>query len=231
MVSKPDILPWAMTRWLEWHSVATAAGLLISLLAGCVWPMSVLAGTSFLVGYLSNRASWEAAGPWGGPANLITGIRLSMMLAAGLLTPVLGAWPMGILLGIAASLDGLDGEVARRFRASSLFGEYLDKETDSFFVTMGGLILWSEYSIGLWILLPAGLRVGYVSLRRLMNISQTGEPRFPWGRAFAVTLMVAIPVSLVLPDPFRLYILATATTLVTFSFSRSYYWLIRAVRS
>lgn len=227
MVASPNILPREMSRWLEVHAIASVIGIVLSVLTSWSGLAALVIGGSFLFGYLTNRASWEAAGRYGGPANLVTAIRLGMMLVAACLVPLIGPWAMGTLLGMAASLDGLDGQVARRYDAQSLFGEYLDKETDSFFVTIGGLILWSGFEIGLWILLPAVLRPAYVFTRRLMALKEVQEPKFTFGRYFAVAMMVAIPVACVLPLPYRQILLGIAVSAVSFSFARSFFYLFR----
>lgn len=227
MVAPANVLPQEMTRWLEFHAILSLLGILGGLATGWIWLASLLIGGSFLYGYLTNKESWEDAGQYGGPANLVTAIRLGMMLVAACLVDFIGPWAMGILLGIAASLDGLDGQIARRFDAHSLFGEYLDKETDSFFVTIGGLILWSGFDIGIWILLPALLRPAYVFARRLIELGDKQEPKFRWGRYIAVAMMIAIPVACVMPPTIRLWILATAVAAVASSFARSFFWLFR----
>lgn len=216
-----------MTRWLEIHAMLSLGGILLGLATGWIWLASVLIGGSFLFGYLTNRASWEEAGSYGGPANLVTAIRLGMMLLAACLVSFIGPWAMGILLGMAASLDGLDGQIARRYNAQSLFGEYLDKETDSFFVTIGGLILWSGYDIGIWVLLPALLRPLYVFVRRLIDLGDKQEPKFKLGRYIAVAMMVAIPLACIMPPVIRVWILGIAVAAVTFSFCKSFFWLFR----
>lgn len=216
-----------MTRWLELHASLSLVGILAGLATGWIWFTSLLIGGSFLFGYLTNQESWEQAGPYGGPANLVTAIRLGMMLVAAWLVSFIGAWPMGILLGMAASLDGLDGQIARRYEAQSLFGEYLDKETDSFFVTIGGLILWSGFDVGIWVMLPAILRPVYVFIRRLIDLGDKQEPKFRLGRYIAVAMMVAIPVACVMPPLIRQWILGIAVAAVTLSFARSFLWLFQ----
>ena len=218
-------IPRSMRIWLEVHALMALPAILGSVLLGVVWPAAALMGGSFLVGYFSNKEAWVEAGPYGGPANLVTALRLAMMIGAGIFAGRLGPWPMGILLGMAASLDGLDGEIARRFNASSLFGEYLDKETDSFFVTIGSLILWNHFGLGWWVLLPAILRPLYVITRKWMNTGHLREPKFRYGRVIAVVIMVAIPLSVVLPPVLRFWLMLLAVSAVSASFLKSFLWL------
>lgn len=219
-------LPQSLRRWLQLHAMLALPAIAIAAITGIVWPAAAMMGASFLWGYLSNKESWEEAGPYGGPANLVTALRLVMMIIAGIFAGRMGPWPMGILLGMAASLDGLDGEIARRFNASSLFGEYLDKETDSFFVTIGSLILWNHFSLGWWVLLPAILRPLYVFTRKWLHTGHLREPKFRYGRIIAVTIMVAIPLSMVLPQMIRFWIMLLSVSAVSASFLRSFVWLI-----
>lgn len=218
-------MPRSMRIWLEIHALLALPAIVISGMLGIVWPAALLMGGSFLAGYLTNKDSWREAGRFGGPANLVTAIRLAMMVVAGIFAGHLGPWPMGILLAVAASLDGLDGEIARRFNASSLFGEYLDKETDSFFVTIGSLILWNQFGLGWWILLPALLRPLYVFTRKWTNTGHLREPKFRYGRVIAVVIMVAIPLSMVLPPVLRFWSLLLSVSTVSASFLKSFLWL------
>ena len=231
MVTNSSMLPRSMTTWLSVHSAAMLAGMGLSLLVGAAWPLALVGACSFLGGFLANQSSWIEAGKLGGPANAVTGFRLGLMLLAAALGSTLGDLALGLLLAFAAALDGLDGYLARRYDAASLFGEYLDKETDSFFVALGGLLLWQTHDIGLWILVPALLRPLYVFVRRQMNLGDKKEPKFKYGRVLAVVLMVAIPLAFVLPDPLRSWALALAVSLTALSFLKSFVWLFQQQRA
>ena len=219
-------LPGALARWISWHGLAVLAGCLAALWLNAPGWLSLVLGGSFVAGFVSNRASWEQAGRWGGPANGITALRLSLLLALGAAGEGLNEWWLGTGIALVAALDGLDGYVARRWQAGSLFGEYFDKETDNALVAMGGVLLIHSQGLGWWVLLPVGLRLGYVLLRRMLDPGKP-EPRFRYGRIIAVVLMVAIPLSFVLPGNWQLACMTFAVGLVTFSFLKSYFWLIR----
>lgn len=230
MVATPS-LPVTLRRWIGWHALLQVTGLGLAVWLREAYPLWLAGLLSFLAGFWYNRAHWQAAGRWGGPANLVTTTRLLLLvLVANLPLLKLNPWLVGSLIGAAAAMDGLDGYFARRFQAQTLFGEYYDKELDAWFVLLGGYLLWLRTGVPAWVLLPGLLRYAYVGVRQLLPLGQQREPRFRWGRVFAIVMMVAIPVAWVLPLPGRISLMALASGLIGYSFARSFRWLWLAYR-
>lgn len=65
---------------------------------------------------------------------------------------------------VAASLDGLDGWLARRTRMSSAFGARFDMEVDAFLILILGFLVWRHERAGAWIILSGVLRYLFVAM-------------------------------------------------------------------
>jgi phosphatidylglycerophosphate synthase len=112
-----------------------------------------------------------------GPANFATSAR-------GVLVALLVAMPgeqtddfsqlVALLIGIvAASLDSLDGWLARKARMTSAFGARFDMETDALLILALSLLAWQFGKAGPWVLLSGLLRYSFV----------VAGFAFPWLRA------------------------------------------------
>jgi phosphatidylserine synthase len=86
-----------------------------------------------------------------GPANAVTLLRMTALLAVTLIHPVIPDILLGILFTLICLGDLLDGYLARTFKMNSTIGEYMDKETDALFVLCTTFVLFQKGFTGVWI--------------------------------------------------------------------------------
>lgn len=156
------------------------------------------------------------------PANLVTGFRLLLLLGINLFAIHISSVQITTISLIALALDGLDGYLARKNNNSSPFGEYLDMETDAFFVLCLTSLLYQLDYFGLWILGIGLLRYVYFIALKNIKPPEQEEARVFRARVIAVILMSTLSLSFVLPEAFREPAVILATALVTFSFGESF---------
>ena len=111
-----------------------------------------------------------------GYANLITGTRLLLVCGVVALVavpdPQLAGWLAVVLSTVAASLDAVDGPIARRTGTESTFGARFDMEVDALLIMVLAALAWQWEKAGAWVLLSGLLRYGFVA----------GGWMFPWLR-------------------------------------------------
>lgn len=145
-----------VARWL-----AAAAGAGYFAAAG----VALSCGAVLLLGL---RAALPAAHPHPrfGAANRVTLLRgMLVLLLAGAVVledaPAL-AWAAVALATLAASLDLLDGALARRQGLASRFGARFDMETDALLILVLSLLAWRWERAGAWVLTSGLMRYGFV---------------------------------------------------------------------
>lgn len=158
-----------------------------------------------------------------GAANYVTLARALLTLVllwVGTLPPAPGlVWPAGWIAGVIASLDGVDGWLARRSGTNSAFGARLDMETDAAFLLVLSVLAVRYEKAGPWVLLIGLMRYLFVAAGWL----------FPWlagpltptlrGKSVAVVQMVSLALALVLPRQLSSALAATALALLIWSFA------------
>ena len=149
-----------LVRWSERHAIVMLAGTALILTGASLWALMLLAAASFAALVWRCRTHWTLAGRFGA-ANAVTSLRLLGVLAL----PAFAAMNPLAVAGFAVTvfaLDGVDGWLARRLGLASEFGEYLDKETDAFFMLVLCVLVYAGGRFGAWILVPGLLRYGFV---------------------------------------------------------------------
>lgn len=218
---------WSTTRTERWSLVNAVAVLLA--VAGAVWVRALAAipivGIAMLGGLVGVEwARWTPTGAFG-VANGVTALRIGVM---GLLplTASVGPWPLITLSLFFLCLDGLDGWLARRYRLSSTFGAFFDKETDALFLLLLCGLATFRGPLPLWILGAGLLRYGFVVVLFLLPTPQKTEPRSSMAR-YAFGGMVGALLASFLPYPslsHPLVVVATAGLIV--SFGRSLWGIV-----
>lgn len=177
------------------------------------------------------RLVWRGRASWApirfGVPNAITVLRLGMVTALALgSTRYEGTVLAGLGLAIYA-LDGLDGQIARRFGLATEFGAEFDTEVDALYVATLSLGLWTRGVADLWILLPGALRYLYVISVTLLRW-QGEAPRQKLSRySFSITVVL---LSLAFwPSSMAAWAAAAATAIVTYAFVSSWQWAARGV--
>ena len=160
-----------------------------------------------------------------GPANCVTTLRLMLLaLATGLIGEGMFPRVAGaavVLTGIIATLDGVDGWLARRSRMTSTFGARFDMETDALLIMVLSILVWRHEKAGAWILLGGGMRYGFVAAGWLL-LWMAG-PLAPTYRAKAAAVghMVGLGVALspLVPAPFSARVAALTLVALSWSFA------------
>ena len=102
-----------------------------------------------------------------GPANQITTVRaLLVALLAAFIGEAPAAATAGAAVGIgigAASLDGVDGWLARRTKMTSDFGARFDMEVDALLIQVLAILVWLYGRAGSWVLASGLLRYLFVT--------------------------------------------------------------------
>jgi phosphatidylglycerophosphate synthase len=127
--------------------------------------LGLAAGTALL---LALRATLQATHPHPrfGAANRVTLARATLVvLLAGFASvpdsPPL-AWLALLLATLAASLDAVDGRLARRHGLASRFGARFDMETDALLILVLALLAWRWDRAGAWVLASGLMRYAFV---------------------------------------------------------------------
>ncbi|MEM7659826.1 MAG: CDP-alcohol phosphatidyltransferase family protein [Bacteroidota bacterium] len=213
--------------WSRLH----AGAMLLAVSAYLIWReptiLAALGGLSFGMFAYRLRIEWQLKSSWGGAANWVTAARLSLLF---LLLTVGQSWPDLVIGGLALLTlvtDGLDGYLARKYQTQSLFGEYLDKETDAFFVMSLGLLAWHHSKIGIWVLGLGLLRYAYVLALIFFKPAEKKESRSFFGQLVAVILMSTLIACFVLPRIIYEPALMLVSGLTVYSFGKSFWGMSR----
>ena len=136
---------------------------------------------------------------------------------------------MVAVAGLALSLDGLDGWLARREGLVSDFGARFDMEVDALLALVLALIALASGKAGPWVLILGGLRYVYVAAGVFLPwLRRDLPPR--WGRKTVCVVQIATLIALLAPPvipPLSLGLAAVATTLLVWSFAADVLWLWR----
>jgi len=215
-----------LERWSRGHALAILPAACVALSLGHAWPVAFAGATSFAILLKSARGGFTPGSGFGA-ANLVTSLRLGLVLALGLVAsavpgPLLGA----VVLGIFA-LDGVDGWLARRRGTASEFGAHFDMEVDALMVLMAELVLWQR-GFPVWVLASGILRYLYVLALALHPAPGGPLPRSRFGRYAFAALAVGLVVALALPGTPASAALVIGTCLVSASFARAFHWSYRS---
>jgi phosphatidylglycerophosphate synthase len=171
-----------------------------------------------------------------GPANQVTLARAALTaLLAGLVGEEAASglsWPAFALALAAATLDGVDGALARATGMTSAFGARFDMETDAALVLVLAVLAWQLDKAGPWVLASGLIRYGFVAagaaapwLRRPL------PPRFR--RKLVCALQMGVLVALLAPvlaPPATSALAAAALGALCYSFAADVLWLRRQSR-
>lgn len=218
------------SRWPRYFALAFC--LIVSILVywNSVTVFGVLSAAIFALFIYSGRAYWKKLGTLGGTANQITALRvigILLLLFFQAYLPPLAFFVLGILILIA---DGLDGYYARKHNTVSEFGDFFDKETDAFFVLAFCIILMKKDLAGPWLLIPAMMRYAFVLLLYLFNIEHIILPASFRRRFVGMWFMGTIMACFVLPRDIYTAGMLFASTILTYSFMKDIYLMLRKNR-
>lgn len=156
-------------------------------------------------------------------ANIITSLRLAGLLFISTCFSSIPLLYIGLLAFVILILDGLDGYFARRQNTASVFGEYLDMETDAFYVLSLSMVLFQLDLFEIWILGIGLLRYAYFLVLKNVKAPKQKEARAFRARLIAVLLMAAMALCFILPPVVHQPIMVIASGLVLYSFGESFW--------
>jgi phosphatidylglycerophosphate synthase len=174
-------------------------------------------GALWLGGEALRARAWRTARGTLAVANLVTLLRLGIVVALGWL---FGAVPWALFVVIVISLlvlDAIDGYLARSRAETSAFGASLDMETDALTVMLLSLLLYARVSIGPWVLVAGLWRYVLAALVAVVPALGDTPPSRLYRTIFGI-LMVTLAGAFVPWPPFARVSAAVGTALVSFSF-------------
>lgn len=179
-----------------------------------------VAGALSLGGAALRARAWRTASGALAVANLLTLLRLGIVVALGWL---FGAVPRALFVAIVISLlvlDAIDGYVARSRGETSAFGASLDMETDALTVMVLTLLLFARAEIGPWVLVAGLWRYVHAVAVAIVPALGDAPPSRLYRTLFGI-LMVALAGAFVPWPQVARASAAVGTVLVSFSFLHS----------
>ena len=127
---------------------------------------TALVGYAVLAGAVTIAAAWHLKGRGFGLANQITLLRTGLMCLVGgaLLGVGRPSWSLVALIGLALTLDAVDGWLARRLGLATSFGARFDLEVDALMILILSVLVWRTGQAGAWVLLIGLMRYAFVVL-------------------------------------------------------------------
>ncbi len=172
-----------------------------------------------------------------GPANQVTLLRgvLAAVLAAlageeiGEASGAALGWTAFALALIAATLDGVDGRIARRLGWASPLGARFDMEVDALLVAGLAVLLWALDRAGPWILAAGAMRYLFVAAGTLWPWLRHPLPASRRRQAICVVQVLTLTLALapVIPPAWSATIAALGLGLLCCSFAVDILWLAR----
>jgi phosphatidylglycerophosphate synthase len=219
----------ALLRWSEGNAAAMAAVTLTTAAGLPLWLLSLCGLLSFSLLLYRCRRRWTPDGRFG-LANAVSLLRLSGMLVLPWLAPAQIAY-WGLIL---FAMDGVDGWMARRTGVAGEFGEFIDKESDAFFMLMLCLLLYRlPQGFGPWILLPGLLRYLFVLFVKFARPPELKEKRSAKGRWIFFFMMLTLLTCFAAYPDYLDYcrpLAALMTLVLAYSFAQSWYLMYRALQ-
>lgn len=208
---------------------AAAAALTLARAGGLPWWPAVLfvalATAAVLIAFLARAHDRPF-----GLANGVTLFRLDLaacLLAAAWVGPAEEpggaghAWAVFIMAGLALTLDGIDGWLARRRGETSAFGARFDMIGDTFFAVVLSLCTLRFTTIGTWVLAVGLLRPAFVAAGRIWPGLGAPLPASPGRRAACGTALFLLVLALApVLAPVASWLAAASLLILLLSFGR-----------
>lgn len=216
-----DQLPLRLVRWSFIHALFMVSAAATAWIVYGPGVLFFLGTASFLLLIFFSRPHWTRGGAFG-PANAVTAVRLGGVLVLPFFFSVAAPHFIAVTGFLLLLTDGLDGWLARRFDQASEFGEYLDKETDAFFLLVLCTIAVGSQRLGPWVLISGLLRYFFVLVLHFVRRDFLKEGKSSRAQFIYVLMMVALLSSfLPLPGIYR-PVVAIATLALIGSFVRDF---------
>jgi phosphatidylglycerophosphate synthase len=213
----PGALPGMLTSAV---AVAVLGGLLIQLADWqALQVATALVGYAVLAAAVVLAAAWHLGGMNFGLANQVTLLRtgLACLVASALLVGD-GAhlsWSVAAVVGLALSLDAVDGWLARRLGLASAFGARFDLEIDALMILILALLVWLSGRAGIWALAIGAMRYVFVALAMIWPPAR--QPLPPSWRRKAVCALIGVLLLIAILPPVPAWLAGAATALALLS--------------
>jgi phosphatidylglycerophosphate synthase len=137
-----------------------------------------------------------------------------------------------VLALVAASLDAIDGRVARATGMASAFGARFDMETDAALLLVLAALAWQLDRVGAWVLASGLMRYAFVAVGApLAWLRRPLPPSFRRKLVCAVqTGVLVVVLAPVLAPPVTGILAALALAALCYSFAADVIWLHRHSR-
>ena len=162
-----------------------------------------------------------------GLANLLTLLRLFVLVTVLCLFDVLTPALAFAAFAINVTLDVLDGRIARARNETDRFGSHFDMEVDAVYVLTAGLYFHLVDGIALWIVVPGLLRYVYRLAVWVLAGGDFAERRRQYAAVIAGLSFALLCGATLMPDPAQQVALALTTLLLCGSFAVSFAELFR----
>jgi phosphatidylglycerophosphate synthase len=165
-----------------------------------------------------------------GAANRITLVRGGLVaLLLGLVADGAAPWAAVALGGLALTLDGVDGWLARRFGSASPFGARFDMETDAILILALCALCWQFDKAGAWVLAAGLLRYLFVAAAWPLPWMRRPLPASRRRQTVCVVQIIALLACLspLFPRPWSVAVAAVGLSVLVWSFLIDVVWLAR----
>ena len=224
-------------------AIATALGTLGVVGLACIAQSRTGAGSLYVLkavgafaagaGLVVGRVGAHHLFPRLGPANYVTLLRVVLVaLVGGLMgeprTAEIAWFAVGATI-VVASLDGLDGWLARRSQMQSRFGARFDMETDAVLILVLSALVWQHGKAGIWVLACGLMRYAFVAAGWLLPWMAGPLRSTLRGKTVAACQVVGLGAALLPLVPAPTSHVAAAVTLaaLVWSFAVDVIWLRR----
>jgi len=214
-------------KWNNFHALIVLLSFGMTLVFRNTIILAVPALLSFLLYIKLNIGTLKRLQPLGGYANMVTTVRLIIILLCMALWPWISNSLFLIGLIIFVVLDLLDGYLARNFNHNTIFGQYYDMEVDAIYVLFVCVVLYFKEIADLWLLLPGCLR--YVFALYIWNLSSKRkiieEGRKQYAAVIAGLFFISLLISVGIQHTLQDILLIISSLLIVLSFCISFYQL------
>jgi phosphatidylglycerophosphate synthase len=161
-------------------------------------------------------------------ANVITSVRLVLALSLWALGPA-ASWTIVAIASTGATLDLVDGPLARRSGRVSAFGARFDMETDAFLILTLSVFVWWTGHAGPWVVASGAMRYAFIAAGWGLPWMRGSLPPSVRRQAVCVVQIVALIVALapIVTPPLSTAISAVGLAILTWSFALDVAWLAR----
>ena len=212
-------------KWMTVHAILLLCSTIYFLLTFQIGAIGLVAALSFFTFYLTNYSKEKTSAFLFEAANLVTSFR--WLLLVSLLFFSFSNIQIASIAFVVLILDGFDGYLGRKYKTNSTFGEYLDMETDAFYVLVLTCLLYQSGFFGIWVISLGLLRYIYFIVLLFFKPPEQKEERVFRARLIAVILMSSLIAAFLLPNSAANPLLIFASILVFYSFGNSFWTVLK----